>query len=346
MREGLINYVLDPLFNNVWIPVLNKLTNIIGTSGFVYDVLIGKLVNGEIDFGVSFGILTTGLYVPIAMVLPYILSFYLVLGILEDWGYLPRLATQVDNFMHKIGLHGYAIVPMILGLGCNVPGAMALRLLENKREKFIAATLLAITVPCMAQIAMIIGIVGERGGQYVALIFGILFLLLIIKGLIMNKVMPGSSPEILWEIPPYRTPQIKAVFKKLWMRVYGFLKEALPFVLIGVLFINILYMFQVIEFFSKLVQPVLSGLWGLPKETISAMLIGFLRKDLAVGMLVPLNLTIKQLIISCTILAIYFPCIATFIIMIKELGFKDMFKSALIMISTAVIVGAILNIVL
>ena len=344
--EGLITYVLDPLFNNVWIPVLNLLTNVIGETGFLHEVLIGNLVNGKIDFGVSFGILTTGLYIPIAAVLPYILSFYLVLGILEDWGYLPRLATQVDNFMHKIGLHGYAIVPMILGLGCNVPGAMALRLLENRREKFIAATLLAITVPCMAQIAMIVGLVGERGGQYVALIFGILFLLLIIKGLIMNKFMPGSSPEILWEIPPYRKPQIGAVLKKLRMRIYGFLKEALPLVLIGVLVINVLYLLNVIQFLSNLAQPLLSGLWGLPKETISAMLVGFFRKDVAVGMLGPLNLTIKQLIISCTILAVYFPCIATFMIMVKELGLRDMIKSALIMMFTAIMVGIILNLVL
>jgi ferrous iron transport protein B len=346
IAENLINYVFDPLFDKLWLPVIEKLSGALGGSGFLQEILIGKLIDGQIDFGMSFGLLTTGLYVPLAAVLPYILSFYLVLGILEDFGYLPRLATQVDNLFHHLGLHGYAIVPMILGLGCNVPGAMALRLMENRREKFIAATLMAVAVPCMAQIAMIVGLVGERGGQYVAAIFGILFTLLIVKGLLMNRIMKGSSPEILWEIPPYRMPHPLAVFKKLWMRISAFLKEAVPFVLLGVFVVNLLYMTGVIDIMSRVFAPILSGLWGLPKETISAMLIGFLRKDVAVGMLGPLNLTTKQLVTACTILAIYFPCIATFIVMVRELGAKDMAKAAAIMITTAVIVGTLLNILL
>ncbi|NQT32276.1 MAG: ferrous iron transporter B [Candidatus Omnitrophica bacterium] len=344
--EGLIGYVCEPVFNDLWLPVMEKLSNLLGASGFLHDILIGKLIDGQIDFGASFGLLTTGLYVPFAAVLPYIVSFYLVLGLLEDWGYLPRLATQVDNLMHKIGLHGYAIVPMILGLGCNVPGAMALRLLENRREKFIAATLMAITVPCMAQIAMIIGLVGQRGGRYVALIFGILFALFVIKGLLMNRFMKGSSPEILWEIPPYRIPKPKAVFKKLWMRVTEFIKEAVPFVLIGVFVVNLLYIFHIIDFLSAVFGPILTGLWGLPEDTISALLIGFLRKDVAVGMLGPLNLTTKQLITACVVLAVYFPCVATFIILVRELGVRDMIKSACIMLLTAITVGALLNFLL
>jgi ferrous iron transport protein B len=341
--EGLIENVFEPLFDNLWLPLMERVSSALGGSGLFHDLLIGKLVDGNIDFGVSFGILTTGIYVPFAAVLPYIISFYLMLGILEDLGYLPRLATQVDNLFHRLGLHGYAIIPMILGLGCNVPGAMALRLLENRREKFIAATLMAVAVPCMAQIAMIVGLVGQRGGRYVALIFAILFFLLIVKGLIMNKFMKGKSPEILWEIPPYRMPQPMAVLKKLWMRVSAFLKEAVPYVLFGVLIVNILYMVGIFDVLARLTGPVLSGLWGLPKETISALLVGFLRKDVAIGMLAPLALTTKQLVTACVILAVYFPCMATFIVMAKELGPKDMAKSAALMVTTAIIVGALLN---
>ncbi len=341
--EGLISYVFNPLFEKVWLPLLERLSSIMGAGGFVHDILIGRLVEGNIDFMQSFGLLTTGLYVPFAAVLPYILSFYFMLGVLEDLGYLPRLATQVDNLMHRLGLHGYAIVPMILGLGCNVPGALALRLLEGRREKFIAATLMAIAVPCMAQTAMIVGLVGARGGGYVAMIFGILLAILIIKGLLLNRFMKGSSPEILWEIPPYRMPRPMAVLKKLWMRISGFIREAVPLVLLGVFAVNVLYVLKVFDLLSRVFSPVLSGLWGLPKETIAAMLIGFLRKDVAVGMLGPLGLTTKQLIIACTILAIYFPCVATFAVMARELGARDMAKSASIMIMTALIVGTILN---
>ncbi len=344
--EGLIVYILEPLFDKAWVPLMLKLSALLGEGTFLHNVLIGGLIDGRIDFKMSFGVLTTGIFLPIAMVLPYIISFYLILGIMEDFGYLPRLAVLVDNFMHHIGLHGFAIVPMMLSLGCNVPGALAVRLLEGRREKFIAATLIAISVPCMAQIAMIIGLVGERGGQYLGIIFGTLFILMIIKGMIMNKVLKGTSPEILLEIPPYRIPQLTAVLKKLWMRVSGFLKEALPYVLLGVLFVNILYALKIIDFFSQIFAPLLTGLWGIPKEAMSALIIGFLRKDVAVGMLGPLNLTTKQLVIGSTILAIYFPCIATFVMLVRELGIKDMLKSATIMMFVALLVGTLLNLIL
>jgi len=344
--ESLIRYVSEPLFNRVWMPIIEKISFFLGQKGVLHNILIGKLVNGEIDYEKSFGLLTTGLFVPLAEVLPYILSFYLILGILEDLGYLPRLATQVDNLMHRLGLHGYAIVPMILGLGCSVPGAMALRLLETRREKFIAATLMAVAIPCMAQIAMITGLVGKRGGGYVALIFGILLLLLVVKGLLMNKIIKGKSPEVLWEIPPYRLPQPLAVVKKLWMRVSEFTREAVPYVLLGVLIINILTAIKVFDLLGWLFSPVIHNLWGLPDGTMPAMLMGFLRKDIAIGMLAPLDLTTKQLVIACTVLAIYFPCMATFIVMLRELGLKDMLKSALLMIGTATVVGTLLNIFL
>ncbi|MFA5270877.1 MAG: ferrous iron transporter B [Candidatus Omnitrophota bacterium] len=344
--ENLISYIFEPLFNKLWLPLMVQLSIISGDGSFLHNILIGNLIKGKIDFGQSFGLLTTGLFVPIAMVLPYIFSFYLVLGLLEDFGYLPRLAVLLDNLMHHFGLHGYAAIPMMLSLGCKVPGVLATRILEGRREKFIAATLIAITIPCMAQTAMIIGLVGQRGGKYVAMIFFILFSLLVFKGLILNKFLKGVSPEILIEIPPYRIPQIQAVIKKLWMRIFSFLREALPLVLLGVLFINILHTLKIIDFLADIFAPILTGLWGLPKEAISALIAGFLRKDVAVGMLGPLNLTTKQLVVGSTVLAVYFPCIATFVVLIRELGIKDMFKVALIMITVGISIGAFLNFIL
>ena len=344
--EGLIGYVFEPLFNGLWLPVMTKLSVVLGGGGFIHNILIGHLVEGGIDFGQSFGLLTTGLYVPIAAVLPYIVSFYLVLGLLEDFGYLPRLAVLVDNVMHRLGLHGYSIIPMILGLGCNVPGALATRILEGRREKFIAATLMAIAIPCMAQIAMIVGLVGQRGGQYLLLIFAVLFAIWFLLGVGLNHVVKGRSPELILEIPPYRFPLPQAVGKKLWMRVEGFIASAVPYVLLGILIVNILYSLKVVDFFARILTPVLSGIWGLPSSTMGALLIGFLRKDVAVGMLAPLNLTTKQLVIAATILAIYFPCIATFAVLVKELGIVDMLKSMAVMIIVALVVGGLLNLLL
>jgi ferrous iron transport protein B len=305
-------------------------------------VLIGKLISGEIDFVQSFGLLTTGLYVPIAMVLPYAFSFYLILGILEDLGYLPRLAILIDSLMHKVGLHGFASIPMILGIGCNVPGALATRVLDTERERFIAATLMAIAVPCTAQIAMIIGLLGRQPLQLTA-VFGSLSLVWIGLGMLLNRVLKGESPEIFVEISPYRVPYWNAVAKKLWMRVREFLGTAIPMVLLGVLFMSILYSLGIIDWIAAVTAPVVTGLLGLPKEAVSALIIGFLRKDVAVGMLAPLNLSAGQLVIACVVLAMYFPCVATFVVLIKELGIKDMFKSTLIMLISALMVGTILN---
>ncbi|MBU1656735.1 MAG: ferrous iron transporter B, partial [Candidatus Omnitrophica bacterium] len=172
------------------------------------------------------------------------------------------------------------------------------------------------------------------------------FTVFVVKGFILNRVMKGRSPEILWEIPPYRMPKPAAIIKKLWMRVSEFLGEAVPYVLLGILFVNILYISGIFNWLSNIFAPVLNGLWSLPKETISAMIIGFLRKDVAVGMLRPLGLTTKQLVIACTVLAIYFPCLATFIVMLRELGIRDMIKSAGLMLLTAAVVGGLLNLIL
>lgn len=340
--ENLISYVFDPFFEHLYRPFIYHTVSYAFPAGFIHDLLLGTTP----DFVESMGLLTTGIYVPLAMVLPYIFSFYLVLGFIEDFGYLPRFAILMDTFMHKLGLHGFAIMPMILGLGCNVPGAMSTRVLESRREKFIAGTLMAIAVPCMAQTAMIIGLVGPYGLVYVAMIYGNLAILAIAIGSIMNTLIPGYSPEMYLEIPSYHLPHFGTLMKKLWMRIRGFLAEAIPLVLIGVLLVNILFLTGILDLFSNLSAPVVVKIMGLPKEAVSSLIIGFLRKDVAVGMLEPLHMTIKQLIIACTVLSIYFPCIATFAVLIKELGIKAMLKASLIMVGTAVAVGGLLNLLL
>jgi len=344
--EGLISFIFDPLFERLWTPLMLKLSALLGGSGLLHGILIGELIDGKIEFMESMGLLTTGLYVPFAAVLPYIFAFYLILSLLEDSGYLPRLAVLVDTFMHRLGLHGLGIIPMLLGLGCNVPGSLSTRILETRRERFIAATIMAIAVPCMAQIAMIAGLVGRYGAKGMGTVFGTLFIIWVGLGVLLNRILKGESPEIFVDIPPYRVPYMKAVAKKIWMRVKWFLKEAVPFVLLGVFIVNVLYTLGIIQLIGKFAAPIVTGLFGLPQETVGALLIGFLRKDVAVGMLVPLGLTLRQLIIASVILAIYFPCVATFTTLARELGLKDMLKSVAIMITLTIIVGTLLNLVL
>ncbi len=342
--ENLIGYIFEPLFEELYRPVITGLSNWLG-PGFIHNLLIGQY-GVEIDFVESMGMLTTGLFVPVGMVLPYIIAFYFMLSILEDTGYMPRLATLLDNLFHKLGMHGHGIVPLFLGLGCNVPGALSTRTLETRKQRFISATLLAIAVPCMAQMAMVFGILGPYGIQYIGLVFFTLVFLYIVMGLIMNKFVKGESPEIFLEIPAYRRPSLKVILKKTWMRVRWFLREAIPFLFAGVLVINILHSVGFLQWLGTVLSPVMQGLFGLPGESGVSMIIGFLRKDLAVGMLLPLGMSPMQLVIATTMLTIYFPCVATFAVLVKELGIKDMLKSAAIMVGTAVTVGFTLKLVL
>ncbi|MBN1625443.1 MAG: ferrous iron transporter B [Deltaproteobacteria bacterium] len=344
LGEGLIGLVFEPLFEIVYKPLLLDFSQYLGGKGVLHDILIGNLINGDIDFNQSFGLISTGLFVPIGIVFPYVLSFYFILGILEDYGYLPRLAILLDVFMHRIGLHGYAIIPTVLGLGCNVPGILATRILESKRERFIACTLISIGIPCASLHAMIFGLVGARGLKYVLIIYVVLAIVWICLGLIMNMTIKGFTPELFTEIPPYRNPVLTAVFKKLWMRMKAFLKEAVPIVLIGVLIINLFYSLRIFDVIADFFAPVINGLMGLPDKAVTALVIGFLRKDVAVGMLAPLGLTNKQVVIGCVTLAMFFPCVATFVVMLRELGWKDMLKASAIMLFASVIVATLINI--
>ncbi|MFA5116646.1 MAG: ferrous iron transporter B [Candidatus Omnitrophota bacterium] len=341
--ETIIARITDPLFTQVYQPLLEKLTVNWQEKGFWFHLFIGDLINGKIDFKQSLGVLTTAPYIEVGMVLPYIIAFYLILSLLEDIGYLPRLAILLDNLLHRLGLHGYAIIPALLGFGCNVPGILATRVLESKRERFIASTLISIGVPCVPLQAMIFGLLGAFGGFYVGGVYAVLFILILVLGVILNSTLKGYSPEFLLEIPPYRFPPLHMLGQKLFFRIRGFLIEALPVVLIGVLIINILLYLKLFDIITGIFAPIIQEVFGLPKEAIVALVIGFLRKDVAVGMLMPLGLTAKQLFIAATLLAVSFPCVATFIVLWKELGFKSLVRSVLIMISVSIIVGAALN---
>ena len=344
--EGVIGIVIEPLFEGLWKPLMLHLSAVLQPGSFLHAIVIGKLVDGDIDFVQSFGLLTTGLFVPLGMVLPYVLSFYVVLGFLEDFGYLPRLAVLLDTMMHRMGLHGWAIIPSLLGLGCNVPGVMATRILETRRERFIAATIISIGVPCAALQAMIWGLLGRHGARYVIVVYITLFLVWAGLGRLLNSVLKGRSPELIMEIPPYRLPSLRALAQKVWMRMAAFLREAVPIVLLGVLIVNVLYFLGIFDAVADWTAPVMIKVLGLPKEAVVAMAVGFLRKDVAVGMLGTMDLTAGQLTVAVTVLAMSFPCIATFVVLWKELGWADLGKSVVLMLASSLVVGAILNVFL
>jgi ferrous iron transport protein B len=339
--EGIISRVTDPVFSRLLLPLLERLSDRLGDWPFLHHVLIGQMVNGDIDFVQSMGVLTTGLYVPVAMVLPYIVAFYLVLSLLEDIGYLPRLGVLMDALLHRIGLHGFSVIPILLGLGCNVPGILATRSLETKRQRFIACTLISVGVPCVSLQAMIFKLVGGYGVKWVLLLYAFLFFVVIVLGKILRHMVRGFLPELILEIPPYRLPSLRVTAHKLYYRCRGFLEEAIPLILVGILIVNVLDFLQLFNAVAGITAPVVSYLWGLPQDAILPLVMGILRKDIAAGLLVPLNLSLAQTLTACALLSLTFPCIATFAVLFTELGWRDACKSIAIMLASSLVFGAV-----
>lgn len=339
LGENLINYVFDPLFNNLYQPFLEKILQKISCSKIVYDILLGTTPKPM----ESFGILTTGVYIPLVVVLPYIISFYLILSILEDIGYIPRVAVMLDNFLHRLGVHGYSSVPILLGLGCKVPGILATRILETTREKIIATVLLLTIAPCMPQTAMIISILSPYGLKFVFFVFFTIFINSLIISFLLNKILKGETPELFLEIPPYRMIYLPTLFKKLYLRIKTFFVDAVPLIFIGIVIINF---FEVLginkllaETFGKIFLPIL----GLPKEVASVIILGFLRKDVSISLLIPFNLPAKQLVVTSIFMVLYLPCVSTFFVTLRELGIKNTIKIMFIMLICATLLSFIIK---
>jgi ferrous iron transport protein B len=341
LGEGLIEGVLDPLFQHGFLPVVQRLYDALGGHPLLRHLLIGELVNGAIDFELSMGMLTTGLYVEFGVVLPYLLVFYLVLSLLEDIGYLPRLGVVMDTFMHHLGLHGFSVIPVLLGFGCNVPGILATRSLETRTQRFIACTLISIGVPCVSLQAMVFKLVGESGLLYVLAVYAFLAAVVVLLGVLLKLATRDAMPEMILEIPPYRRPSVRMTCHKLFHRARSFLLEATPLILGGILLMNILDYFRVFAVIARAISPIVKGVWGLPEAAILPIVMGFLRKDVAAGMLVPLQLTTPQLMTACVLLSLTFPCVATLAVLFSELGWRDALKSVAIMLVTSVLFGGI-----
>ena len=324
------------LFDSHFLPWMQNIS--LGMNRWLYYIFIGDPAADNCFE--AFGVLTSGIFVAIGVVLPAIVIFYLMLTILEDMGYLPRLAVLVDTILHKIGLHGYAIVPTILSLGCNVPAVTATRVLETRKQRFMMMTLLAIFIPCGAQLGIMEEVIPESmGWVFLYLIIGYF-----IFGFILNKIIPGKSPEILIDIPPYQKLTGRNVGRKLWMRVKGFLKVAVPFVLLGCLIVNVLYLTGTMDWLANAFSPLLTRWFGVPKETVGPLIAAFLRKDLAVAQLSVIEMSKYQMIIAVVLVSIYFPCVATFVMLLRE-GWKELLGSLATLIVVVFLYGGLIHLI-
>lgn len=268
-----------------------------------------------------------------AIVLPYLLPFLLGLGFLEDIGYLPRIAFLMDSLMHRLGLHGKAIVPFILGFGCNVPAIMSTRIMEDRRERILAAAL-ATMVPCAARLAVVFGLVAFYLGPLLALVIYLFDLVVIaLVARILSKMLPEDSPGLIMEMPVYRIPTLRTLAAKTWFRIKEFIIEAWPILIVGSVILALFNYFRISDYLNILVRP-LSWVLGLPGEVGVPLIFGIFRKELSLVMLAQalgtsdfsLSLSPVQMMTYAVFVVFYIPCVATLAVVKKEFGWKFMWK--------------------
>ncbi len=307
--------------------------NRFGHNSFFSEVLVG------LNQGISGGV---------AIVIPYLIPFLFGLSILEDIGYLPRLAFLMDALMHRLGLHGKAIVPFILGYGCNVPAVMSTRILEERRDRFMAVTL-ATLVPCAARMAVVFGLVAFYLGPGIALAIYLFNLIVIaITGRILSIMIPEVTPGLILEIPVYRFPTLNSVMKKTWYRAREFIVEAWPILIIGSVVLAILDRLKFSIWFNILTRP-LTWLLGLPSAVGVPLIFGILRKELSLIMLrqaldvtdFSIGLTNIQMVTFAVFVVFYVPCLATLAAIKKELNTRDMLLIALFTVIIATVAALI-----
>ncbi len=278
-----------------------------------------------------------GILAGLTIALPFVLPFYVLLTLLEDTGYLARAAFLMDGLMHKMGVHGKAFIPLLLGYGCNVPACLSCRIMETERERTLSI-FLSTLVPCAARTVVILGLVGRFVGIGWALGLYLLDLLVILLlGRLAYKVLPGEPMGLILEIPPYRRPHLPTVLRGSWERTKDFLYLALPFILGGSLLLTALRVTGLLDSLSDSLSPVTAGWLGLPAVAGAVLLFGVLRKELTLIMLtlllgsdLTLHLTKAQMIVFATVTMFYFPCVATLAALVKEVGWK---RSLLIALS-------------
>ncbi|MDO8661786.1 MAG: ferrous iron transport protein B [Candidatus Omnitrophota bacterium] len=318
-----------------------------------FDLLIANPLNPLIKAIPSTALQTVltwglqGINAGLQIALPYIFIFYLVLGALEDTGYLPRMAYLLDRLMHKMHLHGNAIIPMMLGFGCSVPAVLATRILPNKKDRILTSILICM-IPCSARTAVIFGAVGKFiGAGYALLIFGIVLSLIFAVGYILGRFLPGESTGLIMEMSEYRLPQLKNVWKKTWMRVKDFIWVAFPLIIIGSVVLGLLKVYGVLEIITKPFAPIISGWLMLPAIAGITLVYGILRKEMALELLFVLGgssrllnfMTPLQIFIFTLVVALYFPCVGTLAVLKHEFGWKKSLAISLFTIALAVAIG-------
>ena len=285
-----------------------------------------------------------GLTYAIAIVLPVVATFFLIFGWLEDSGYIPRLAIFSDRIFRMMGLNGKAVLPMVLGLGCDTMATMTTRILGTPKERLIAVLLLALGIPCSAQLATILGILGGISFAALLTLFGVVVLQIFFVGFLAAQLLPGERSDFIMELPPLRLPGMRNLMHKTLLRIRWYLWEAVPLFLIGTALLFVLDKTGLLRWVVAGGRPVVTGLLGLPAETAQVFVMGFLRRDYGAAGLFQLShagqLSATQAVVALTVMTLFVPCVANFLMIIREQGLKAALAILVFVTTVALSTGA------
>jgi len=357
----LVDFLENTVFASYVVPWTDALVRFLSPDGAIEAFLVGAPgtpvdASGGILVG-KYGLVSMGLAYGFAIVLPIVFTFFITFSILEDSGYLPRLAVMVNQVFKKMGLNGKAVLPMVLGLGCDTMATMTARIMETRKERVIVTLLLALAVPCSAQIAVILAMTSRLPLEASLWFGGTIMLVIFLVGWLAAKVLPGRGSDFMLELPPLRVPQAGNVAVKTLARIEWYLREALPLFVAGTLILWVLDRVGGLVVIEKAAAPVVVGLLALPAAAAGAFILGFLRRDYAAAGLFMIyepfmdagTLTRSmeiEVVVALVTVTLFIPCIANFFMILKERGWRTGLAIAAFIVPFAVLVGAGLNVVM
>ena len=331
---GYLSHLITTFFGEVVFPPLYGVVDVQVANPFITSAVHSTLL---------------ALAAALAIAIPYILVFFIFLAVLEDVGYLPRVAVLLDRQAHLIGLHGRSLIPLLFGYGCSVPAIMATRALPTKKERIITTVLITL-VPCSARTAIILGVAATYAGiPYAIAIYLISFVLIIASGRLLRSTIPGRTPGLVLEIPLVRRPAIVPILKKTWLRMKEFLFIAVPLLVAGSILFGWLELTGLSRFIEVPMAPITVGILGLPAFTGICLIYGVLRKEMALEMLAIASgtfvfstvMTPVQIFVFCLVVTLYVPCLATFSVIVREFNMRWAVGISIFTIVLALVVGGI-----
>jgi ferrous iron transport protein B len=332
----LVDFLEESVFAGYINPWAIAAINFLSPPGFIKDMLVGE-----------YGIITMALTYAIAIILPVVVTFFTLFGILEDSGYLPRLAVMLHRAFKRMGLNGKAVLPMVLGLGCDTMATLTTRILETKKERVIVTILLALGVPCSAQLGVIMAMLGPLSLSASVVWLSVTLATIFIVGYLSAKIVKGDAGEFIIEIPPMRMPRLSNIAIKVLARTEWYLKEAVPLFILGTLILYVLHVTHLLTVIQKVLAPLVVGGLGLPAEAANAFVIGFLRRDYGAAGLFSLQmdgaLNPNQTVIALTVISLFIPCVANLLVMMRERGTRSALLISAFIITYAFGIGIAMN---